>query len=48
MTNDEKLAVKAKHLTTTAKVAHPYEYIHDQIGYNYRLTNIAAAMVSLK
>ena len=44
VTNDEKLAVKAKHLTTTAKVAHPYEYIHDQIGYNYRLTNIAAAL----
>jgi len=44
VTNDEKLALKARHLTTTAKVAHPYEYVHDQIGYNYRLTNIAAAI----
>lgn len=44
VTNDEQLAKKAKHLTTTAKVAHPYEYVHDQIGYNYRLTNIAAAL----
>ena len=44
VTNDEQLAKKAKHLTTTAKIAHPYEYIHDQIGYNYRLTNIAAAL----
>lgn len=44
VTNDEQLAKKAKHLTTTAKIAHPYEYVHDQIGYNYRLTNIAAAL----
>jgi len=44
VTDDEKLAKRAKHLTTTAKVAHPYEYIHDEIGYNYRLTNLAAAL----
>lgn len=44
VTNDEELAKKAKHLTTTAKISHPYEYIHDEIGYNYRLTNIAAAL----
>jgi perosamine synthetase len=44
VTHDKELAKKAKHLTTTAKVAHPYEYVHDQIGYNYRLTNIAAAL----
>ncbi|MDA8817695.1 LegC family aminotransferase [Planktomarina sp.] len=44
ITNDKQLAKKAKHLTTTAKIAHPYEYVHDQIGYNYRLTNIAAAL----
>ena len=44
LTNDELLARKAKHLTTTAKVPHQWEYIHDQIAYNYRLPNINAAM----
>lgn len=44
VTDDEELAKKAKHLTTTAKVPHPYEYIHNEIGYNYRLTNLAAAL----
>lgn len=44
VTDDEVLAKKAKHLTTTAKVAHRYEYEHDEIGYNYRLPNINAAM----
>ena len=44
VTDDEALAKRAKHLTTTAKVPHPYEYIHDEIGYNYRLTNLAAAL----
>ncbi len=44
ITNDEALAKHAKHLTTTAKLAHPYEYIHDEIGYNYRLPNINAAL----
>lgn len=44
VTDDEELAKRAKHLTTTAKVPHPYEYIHDEIGYNYRLTNLAAAL----
>jgi aminotransferase in exopolysaccharide biosynthesis len=44
ITNDEKLAKKAKHLTTTAKVPHAWEFIHDEIGYNYRLTNLAAAL----
>ncbi len=44
VTYDAVLAKRAKHITTTAKVAHPYEYIHDEIGYNYRLTNLAAAM----
>ncbi|UCE51514.1 MAG: LegC family aminotransferase [Desulfobacterales bacterium] len=44
VTNDEKLAKAAKHLTTTAKVSHAYEYIHDAIGYNYRLPNINAAL----
>ena len=45
VTDDERLAKKAKHLTTTAKLAHPYEYIHDEIGYNYRLPNLNAALL---
>tara|TARA_B100000767_G_C19743577_1_gene527386 strand:- start:443 stop:1606 length:1164 start_codon:yes stop_codon:yes gene_type:complete len=44
ITDDEYIARKAKHLTTTAKVAHAYEFIHDEIGYNYRLSNISAAL----
>jgi len=44
ITDDEELAKHAKHLTTTAKVPHPYEYIHDEIGYNYRLPNLNAAL----
>ncbi|MGB1003002.1 MAG: LegC family aminotransferase [Salibacteraceae bacterium] len=44
ITNNEALAKKAKHLTTTAKVPHKWHYIHDHIGYNYRLTNLAAAL----
>ncbi len=42
--NDVELANKAKHLTTQAKVPHPYEFIHDEIGYNYRMPNINAAL----
>lgn len=41
---DETLALRAKHLMTTAKKPHPYEYIHDEIGYNYRLPNLNAAL----
>lgn len=44
VTNDESVAKLAKHLTTQAKVSHPWEYVHDHIGYNYRLTNLAAAL----
>lgn len=44
LTNDEKLARQAKHLTTTAKVAHPYQFIHDEIGYNFRLPNLNACL----
>ncbi len=44
ITDDEVLAKRAKHLTTTAKVPHSYEYIHDEIGYNYRLPNLNAAL----
>jgi perosamine synthetase len=44
LTNDAKLAEKAKHLTTQAKVKHPWNFIHDQIGYNYRMPSINAAI----
>lgn len=44
VTNDETLAKKAKHITTTAKLPHPYEYVHDMTGYNYRLPNLNAAL----
>ena len=44
VTNDETLAKKAKHITTTAKIPHPYEYVHDITGYNYRLPNLNAAL----
>jgi len=45
VTDDELLAKKAKHLTTTAKVPHPYEYKHDSIGYNYRMPNLNASLL---
>jgi aminotransferase in exopolysaccharide biosynthesis len=44
VTNDIQLCIKAKHLTTTAKVPHPYEYVHDEIGYNFRMPNLNAAL----
>jgi aminotransferase in exopolysaccharide biosynthesis len=40
----ESLGARAKHITTTAKVPHPYEYTHDEIGYNYRMPNLNAAL----
>ena len=44
VTDEETLADKAKHLTTTAKINHPWEYAHDQVGYNYRMPNLNAAL----
>jgi perosamine synthetase len=44
LTNDEDLGALAKHLTTTAKVAHQWEFNHDMVGYNYRMPNINAAL----
>ncbi len=38
------LGRRVKHLTTTAKVAHPYEYYHDELGFNYRMPNLNAAL----
>ncbi len=45
VTDDENLAKRAKFLTTTAKQPHSYEYIHDEIGYNYRMPNLNAALL---
>jgi perosamine synthetase len=44
ITNDERLGKLAKHLTSTAKIPHRWEYRHDDIGYNYRLPNLNAAL----
>ncbi|MFA6601138.1 MAG: LegC family aminotransferase, partial [Candidatus Omnitrophota bacterium] len=44
LTNDAELGRSIKHLTTTAKRPHPWSFFHDQIGYNYRLPNLNAAM----
>lgn len=44
LTNDEALADQAKHVTTTAKLPHKWEYVHDRVGFNYRLPNINAAL----
>jgi len=44
ITDDHILAKKAKHITTTAKINHPYEFVHDEVGYNYRMPNINAAL----
>ncbi len=45
VTDDERLARRAKHLTTTAKIPHKWEYVHDEIGYNYRMPNLNAALL---
>jgi aminotransferase in exopolysaccharide biosynthesis len=45
VTNDESLAIKAKHLSTTSKVDHKWEYSHDMTGYNYRMPNLNAALL---
>jgi len=44
VTNDEALARRAKHITTTAKVPHKWEYHHDCVGFNYRMPNLNAAL----
>src|SRR6185312_3332373 len=43
-TDDEALAEKAKHLTTTAKLPHPWAFVHDAVGFNYRMPNLNAAL----
>jgi aminotransferase in exopolysaccharide biosynthesis len=44
ITDDSELAKRAKYITTTAKVPHPYEFVHDETGYNYRMPNLNAAL----
>ena len=44
VTNDEALATRAKHLTTTAKVPHRWAFEHDEVGYNFRMPNLNAAL----
>lgn len=44
LTNDRELATRARHVTTTAKVPHRWEYRHDEVGYNYRMPNLNAAL----
>ncbi|MFC4209945.1 LegC family aminotransferase [Pedobacter lithocola] len=44
VTNDIFIGEKGKYLTTTAKIPHPYEYVHDEMGYNFRMPNLNAAL----
>jgi perosamine synthetase len=44
ITNSTEVANNVRHLSTTAKISHPYEFYHDQVGYNYRMPNINAAL----
>lgn len=44
VTDNDEVAKLAKHLSTTAKIPHPYEFVHDAIGYNYRMPNLNAAV----
>jgi perosamine synthetase len=44
VTNDEQLGIKGKYLTTTAKVPHAYEFFHDELGFNFRMPNLNAAL----
>lgn len=45
VTNDDLIGTKVKHLTTTAKLYHQYEYFHDEVAYNYRMPNLNAALL---
>ena len=46
VTDDELIAKRAKHITTTAKIPHKWDYDHDEIGYNYRMPNLNAALIT--
>ena len=43
-TDDEEFAAKIRHITTTAKQPHEYEYLHDELGFNYRMPNLNACL----
>lgn len=45
ITNDEELGKRAKHITTTAKIPHKWHYDHDELGFNYRMPNLNAALL---
>ena len=45
VTDDKVLAKRAKHITTTAKIPHSYEYMHDEVGFNYRMPNLNASLL---
>ena len=42
--NNRRLAKTLRHLVTTAKINHKWEYIHDKVGYNFRMPNLNAAL----
>ncbi len=44
LTSVASLAKRARHITTTAKIPHPFQFVHDEIGYNYRMPNLNAAL----
>ncbi len=44
LTDDEEFSLKARHITTTGKIPHAWEYIHDEIAFNYRMPNVNAAI----
>ncbi len=44
VTNNEQLGIKGKYITTTAKVPHAYEFFHDELGFNFRMPNLNAAL----
>ena len=44
LTNDVELGKRAKHITTTAKLPHRWNFVHDEVGFNYRLPNLNAAL----
>lgn len=46
VSNDPTIGERAKYLTTTAKKPHPYEYFHDELGYNFRMPNLNAALAT--
>ena len=45
LTNDEGMAIRIKHITTTAKIPHKWDFVHDEVAYNYRMPNLNAALV---